>query len=80
MPKPAHPFIQLSRRELLERGGTGLGMLGLAAVLDQAGELGAAPAPDAAPLRDRSTHPLAPRPPHFPAKATRVVHLFMNGG
>ena len=80
MPKPAHPFIRLSRRELLERGGTGLGMLGLAAVLDQAGELGAAPAPDAAPLRDRSTHPLAPRAPHFPAKATRVVHLFMNGG
>ena len=31
------------RRELLERSGTGLGMLGLAAVLDQAGELGAAP-------------------------------------
>ena len=24
--------------------------------------------------------PLAPKRPHFPAKATRVVHLFMNGG
>ncbi|MBI1833143.1 MAG: DUF1501 domain-containing protein [Planctomycetes bacterium] len=30
--------------------------------------------PAAAPL------PLAPRPPHFPARARRVVHLFMNGG
>lgn len=24
--------------------------------------------------------PLAPRHPHFPAKAKRVIHLFMNGG
>jgi hypothetical protein len=27
-----------------------------------------------------STTPLAPRMPHFPAKAKRVIHLFMNGG
>jgi hypothetical protein len=26
------------------------------------------------------TSPLAPKRPHFPAKAKRVVHLFMNGG
>src|SRR6202034_4657145 len=25
-------------------------------------------------------NPLAPRQPHFPAKARQVVHLFMNGG
>jgi hypothetical protein len=25
-------------------------------------------------------HGLAPRPPHFPAKARSVIHLFMNGG
>ncbi len=25
-------------------------------------------------------NPLAPRAPHFPAKAKRVIHLFMNGG
>src|SRR6202043_3683409 len=25
-------------------------------------------------------HPLAPRPPHFPARARRVIFLFMNGG
>ena len=36
-PTPNHLYRPLSRRELLERGGTGLGMLGLAAVLDQAG-------------------------------------------
>src|ERR1700682_2532598 len=26
-----------------------------------------------------SIHPLAPKPPHFPAKAKHVVFLFMNG-
>src|SRR6202034_4189068 len=25
-------------------------------------------------------NPLAPRQPHFPAKAKRVIHIFMNGG
>lgn len=28
----------------------------------------------------RAAGPLAPRPPHFAAKAQRVIHLFMNGG
>jgi hypothetical protein len=27
-----------------------------------------------------SIHPLAVKEPHFPAKARRVIHLFMNGG
>ncbi len=27
-----------------------------------------------------STDPLAPKPPHFPAKAKRVIFLFMSGG
>lgn len=27
-----------------------------------------------------ATNPLAPRPPHFPARAKRVIHLFMAGG
>src|SRR5215813_10094492 len=24
--------------------------------------------------------PLAPKPPHFPAKAKRIINLFLNGG
>ncbi len=55
----------LSRRELLQRSGLGFGLLGLAATLD------AAPG---------SVTPLAPKTPHFKAKAKQVVHLFMNGG
>src|SRR6478672_3884076 len=63
----------LTRRELLQRSGTGFGMLGLAGLLDSQGLLTSSV--DAAP-----TYPLAPRPPHFRARAQRVVHLFMNGG
>ena len=65
----------LSRRELLCRSGLGLGMLGLAGVLSDQGSLAAAPA-DAAGYRN----PLAAHPPHFPVKAKRMIHLFMNGG
>jgi hypothetical protein len=61
----------LTRRDLLRRGGCGMGLLGLAGVLGDAGLLaGAEPAGS----------PLAPKAPHFPARAKRVVHLFMNGG
>jgi hypothetical protein len=65
----------LSRRELLRRGGLGMGLLGLAGVLSDAGIVGAEPAPAL-----RAGEPLAPKAPHFAARARRVVHLFMNGG
>jgi hypothetical protein len=61
-----------SRRDLLQRCGSGLGLLGLAGVLQQAGDLVAAPT--------GYVNPLAARPSHFPAKARHVIHLFMNGG
>jgi hypothetical protein len=61
--------LPLTRRELLRRGGMGLGLLGLAGVLADEGRLVA-----------NGPNPLAPRQPHFPAKAKRIVHLFMNGG
>ena len=61
----------LTRRELLLRSGMGLGWLGLADLL--ARNAAGAPAVGA-------TNPLAPKPPHFTARAERVIHLFMNGG
>ena len=61
-----------SRRGLLASTGTGLGILGLAAVLQQQGLL-AADAP-------KAVSPLAPKKPHFAPKAKPVIHLFMNGG
>ena len=37
-------------------------------------------APPATVSRVGSTHPLAPRKPHFAAKAKSVIWLFLNGG
>jgi hypothetical protein len=68
-----HPVFP-TRRAFLRRAGNGFGMLALAGLLDQQGLLtGSANA--APPL-----NPLAPKPPHFPAKAKSVIWLFMNGG
>jgi hypothetical protein len=62
----------LSRRELLQRGGMGLGAVAAAALWAD-NEPTALAAVDAA-------NPLAPRVAHFPARAKHVIHLFMNGG
>jgi hypothetical protein len=62
----------ISRRELLTRSGTGLGMLGLAGLLADQSQLVAETV--------KSTNPLAPKSPHFKPKAKHVIHLFMNGG
>jgi hypothetical protein len=60
--------LPISRRELLARSGTGLGILGLAGLF--ADESRAA----------TGSNPLAPKVPHFKPKAKHVIHLFMNGG
>ena len=70
-PSP-HENIRFPRRELLSRAGIGLGMLGLSGLLADEGLLHAA-ATD-------SEQPLRPKRPHFPPRATRVVHFFLNGG
>jgi hypothetical protein len=69
--------IPISRRELLSRSGLGFGAIGLAGVLRQAELLQPLFANAAGTA---SLNPLAPKHPHFPAKAKRVIHLFMNGG
>jgi hypothetical protein len=59
----------LTRRDLLRRCGMGFAALGLAGLLDP---------PAGAAVSD--TTPLAPKGPHFPARAKRVIHIFANGG
>jgi hypothetical protein len=66
-------MLPITRRQMLARVGTGLGTLGLAAVLHDGGLLAADHAP-------ASKSPLAPKPPHFRPRARRIIHLFMNGG
>jgi hypothetical protein len=57
----------LSRRELLRLSSAGFGGLALAGLLGQQQALG-------------STDPLAIKSPHFPARAKRIIFLFMHGG
>ncbi len=68
---PEH--LALTRREFLSRCGMGMGALGFASLLGGLNPLNAAAA-------DNFTNPLAPRAPHFPGKAKRVIHIFANGG
>lgn len=62
-----------TRREWLQRSGMGLGALALGGLLASEGL-----ADDG--LVDGAESPLAPRAPHFPGKAKRVIHFFLNGG
>ncbi len=64
--------LLLSRRQMLSRCGMGFASLGLAGVLASDQRLTAA--------TETAINPLVPRGPHFPGKAKRVIHLFMNGG
>ena len=61
---------QYTRRDFLTRSGMGLGSLALGSLFGNQNASAAG-----APL-----NPLTPKQPHFPAKAKRVIHLFMNGG
>src|SRR2546429_2427572 len=61
----------LSRRDMLKRSGMGFAALSLTHLLAEQNLLEATPV---------NSSPLAPRQPHFPARAQRVIHLFMNGG
>src|ERR1043166_6517888 len=63
----------LTRRQMLHQMGTGLGMLGLASLMNNAGLL--VPSANAASL-----NPLAPKTPPFPARAKRIIHIYLNGG
>ena len=67
-----HP---LSRRSLLRRTAVGFGSLALASLFAEE-SLRA----NAAETNSNSANPLAPKLPHFPARAKRVIFLFMKGG
>src|SRR5438874_5697465 len=73
-----------TRREALCQMGTGLGMLGLFGLLGDAGRLGTvaegADVVGGRGGRPAVNNPLAPRAPHFPAKARHVIHIYLNGG
>jgi hypothetical protein len=63
----------LSRRQMLRRFASGFGMLGLAGMFADNFIADALSAPLGA-------NPLLVKPPQFPAKAKRIIFLFMSGG
>lgn len=63
-----------TRRQALTQAGFGMGSLALGTLLNDGGLTASAAAQGA------NLSPLAPRKAHFPGKAKRVIHLFMNGG
>lgn len=67
LPSPPVRAARLTRRQVLQRCGMGMGWLALQSL----GVSSQAAVPQS---------PLAPRAPHFPAKAKRVIHFFLNGG
>ena len=63
-----------SRREFLARSGFGFGALALGCLLGEDAAFGTAA------KRAAVDNPLAPRTPHFPARARNVIFMFMKGG
>ena len=65
---PNAPFPSITRRTMLQRCAGGFGYLAFQAMLakEQA--------------RAGAVNALAPKAPHFPARAKRIVFLFMKGG
>src|SRR5262245_62047094 len=70
----------LTRRDLLCRIGGGFGALGLTSVLSDAGALTSRARAETPSEAVVPNNPMAPKPSQFPARAKRVIFLFMNGG
>src|SRR5947209_7156478 len=62
----------LSRRQMLRRFANGFGMLGMASLLGNGFVSNA--------LAEATTNPLGVKPPLYPARAKRIIFLFMSGG
>src|SRR5262245_50127743 len=62
----------MTRREMLQRAGGGLGWLALGAMLSETGLVSARAA--------TALNPLAPKCPHFRPRAKSVIWIFANGG
>ncbi|WP_406700772.1 DUF1501 domain-containing protein [Singulisphaera sp. Ch08] len=66
---------RMTRRSLLQRSALGLGALGLGDLFSEQKAYAAGPA-----LEGGAGDALATKLPHFPGKAKRVIHFFLNGG
>src|SRR3954467_11556914 len=72
MLRPEDRFM--TRRDMLQKTGMGMGALSLAMLLGET-SAGAAQTPVTGPRT-----PLSPKQPHFKTKAKHVIHIFAGGG
>ena len=85
---PTNPLsgtAPLSRRDMLKGAGCGFGYLAFAGLCGQLFAASSAradvePAARSTPAMKGYQSPLLPKAPHFPARAKRVIFLFMQGG
>ena len=73
--RPNLEHLAFTRREFLSRCGMGMGAVGLAGLFG-----GLVTQPPSALANENFVTPLSPKPPHFPAKAKHIIHIFANGG
>src|SRR5437764_10973581 len=71
---PSEARDAATRRHFLRRSGLGFGAAALATLLAEEGL-----AQDGRDQPGRPPDPLAPKPPHFPPRAKRVIYLHMIG-
>jgi hypothetical protein len=81
-PRNLSELRDITRRHFFEQCGVGVGKIALASMLagNATRAFGSTKPPLAGPASaGLAPNPMAPRPTHFPAKAKRVIYLFMVG-
>ncbi len=69
----------LDRRGFLGHMAFGISGIALSAMLAERGLLAADAGGEASRTAAQPAKPMAPRPPHFPGRAKRVLHIFCTG-
>lgn len=69
----------LDRRGFLGHMASGVSGIALSAMLAERGLLAADGGDDRSTAPSQPANPMAPRPPHFPGRAKRVLHIFCSG-
>ncbi len=69
----------LDRRGFLGHMASGMGGIALAALLAEQGCWRPMPGQGVEAGRSARSNPMTPRPPHFPGRAKRVLHIFCTG-
>ena len=79
-PRNLAELRDITRRQFFETCGVGVGKIALASLLVGGTERVFAANPSSAPATaPAAPRPMAPRKPHFPAKAKRVIYIFQVG-